>query len=29
MIPMDGMFPEVAIGDVMNTTGGILCYDYE
>jgi tyrosinase len=29
MIPADGLFPEVAIGDVMNTTGGFLCYVYE
>ncbi|RPD74200.1 Di-copper centre-containing protein [Lentinus tigrinus ALCF2SS1-7] len=28
-IPADGMFPEVTIGDVMNTTGGYLCYVYE
>ena len=28
-IPADGMFPEVSIGDVMNTTGGYLCYVYE
>ena len=28
-MPADGMFPEVAIGDVMNTTGGYLCYVYE
>ena len=28
-IPADGMFPEVSIGDVMNTTGGFLCYVYE
>ncbi|KAI0645622.1 Di-copper centre-containing protein [Trametes meyenii] len=28
-IPADGMFPEVTIRDVMNTTGGYLCYVYE
>jgi tyrosinase len=28
-MPADGMFPEVMIGDVMNTTSGILCYVYE
>lgn len=28
-IPADGMFPEVTIYDVMNTTGGYLCYVYE
>lgn len=28
-IPADGLFPEVTIGDVMNTTSGILCYVYE
>ncbi|TFY74831.1 hypothetical protein EWM64_g9182 [Hericium alpestre] len=28
-IPADGMFPEVSIADVMNTTGGYLCYVYE
>jgi len=27
--PADGMFPEVTFGDVMNTTGGFLCYVYE
>ncbi|KAF8470980.1 Di-copper centre-containing protein [Russula ochroleuca] len=25
----DGLFQEVTIGDVMNTTGGYLCYVYE
>ncbi|KAI9436651.1 hypothetical protein H4582DRAFT_1962308 [Lactarius indigo] len=25
----DGLFPEVLIGDVMDTTSGILCYVYE
>ncbi|KAF8470979.1 Di-copper centre-containing protein [Russula ochroleuca] len=25
----DGLFPEATIGDVMNTTGGYLCYVYE
>ncbi|KAF8257842.1 hypothetical protein EI94DRAFT_1756667 [Lactarius quietus] len=25
----DGMFPEVTIDDVMDTTSGILCYVYE
>ncbi|KAL7281743.1 hypothetical protein ACG7TL_005061 [Trametes sanguinea] len=29
VIPADGMFPEVTIRDVMNTTGGYLCYVYE
>ncbi|KAI0663578.1 Di-copper centre-containing protein [Cubamyces menziesii] len=29
IIPADGMFPEVTIRDVMNTTGGHLCYVYE
>lgn len=28
-IPMDGLFPEVTIDDVMDTTGGSLCYIYE
>ncbi|KAF8259519.1 Di-copper centre-containing protein [Lactarius quietus] len=28
-MPADGMFPEVTIGDVMDTTSGILCYVYE
>lgn len=28
-IPADGMFPEVNIYDVFNTTGGYLCYTYE
>ncbi|KAF8491892.1 Di-copper centre-containing protein [Russula emetica] len=28
-IPADGMFPEVTIGDVLDTTSGILCYIYE
>jgi len=28
-MPADGLFPEVTIGDVLNTTGGILCYVYE
>ncbi|KAF8495783.1 Di-copper centre-containing protein [Russula emetica] len=28
-IPADGLFPEVTIGDVLNTTGGYLCYVYE
>jgi hypothetical protein len=29
-MPVDGLFPEVvAIGDVMDTTSGILCYVYE
>ena len=28
-IPADGMFNEVTIYDVMNTTGGYLCYVYE
>lgn len=29
IIPTDGLFPEVTIGDVLNTTGGYLCYVYE
>ncbi|KAF8495782.1 Di-copper centre-containing protein [Russula emetica] len=29
IIPADGLFPEVTIGDVLNTTGGYLCYVYE
>lgn len=28
-IPADGMFDPVTIFDVMNTTGGYLCYVYE
>ncbi|EIM81714.1 Di-copper centre-containing protein [Stereum hirsutum FP-91666 SS1] len=28
-IPADGLFDEVTIFDVMNTTGGYLCYVYE
>jgi len=28
-MPADGMFPEVTIGEVLNTTGGYLCYVYE
>lgn len=28
-MPADGIFPEVTIGDVMDTTSGILCYVYE
>ncbi|KAI9436424.1 Di-copper centre-containing protein [Lactarius indigo] len=28
-MPADGLFSEVTIGDVMNTTDGILCYVYE
>ncbi|KAH9986888.1 Di-copper centre-containing protein [Russula compacta] len=28
-MPADGMFPEVMIEDVFNTTSGILCYVYE
>jgi tyrosinase len=27
-MPADGMFPELTIGDVLNTTGGVLCYVY-
>ena len=27
-IPADGLFPEVTIRDVMNTTGDYLCYVY-
>jgi len=27
-LPADGLFPEVTIGDVMNTAGGYLCYVY-
>ncbi|KAI0299582.1 hypothetical protein BC826DRAFT_1102698 [Russula brevipes] len=29
IMPSDGLFPEVTIGDVLNTTGGVLCYVYE
>ena len=29
MMPADGLFPEVTIRDVVNTTGGVLCYVYE
>ncbi|KAH9011802.1 Di-copper centre-containing protein [Lactarius pseudohatsudake] len=29
VMPADGLFPEVAIGDVMDTASGILCYVYE
>ena len=28
-MPADGLFPEAKIGDVMDTTSGILCYVYE
>ncbi|KAF8477673.1 Di-copper centre-containing protein [Russula ochroleuca] len=28
-MPADGMFPVLTIGDVLNTTGGVLCYVYE
>ncbi|KAA1473808.1 Di-copper centre-containing protein [Dentipellis sp. KUC8613] len=28
-MPADGLFPEATIYDVMNTTGGFLCYKYE
>jgi len=28
-LPADGLSPEVAIADVMSTTGGYLCYKYE
>jgi len=28
-MPADGMFPVAKIRDVMNTTGGLLCYVYE
>jgi len=28
-MPADGLFPELVIGDVLDTTGGILCYVYE
>ncbi|KAI0248310.1 Di-copper centre-containing protein [Lactifluus subvellereus] len=28
-MPADGLFPEVTIGDVLNTTSGVLCYVYE
>ncbi|KAI0262442.1 Di-copper centre-containing protein [Gloeopeniophorella convolvens] len=28
-MPSDGLFPEARIGDVMSTTGGMLCYVYE
>ncbi|EIN05385.1 Di-copper centre-containing protein [Punctularia strigosozonata HHB-11173 SS5] len=29
MLPADGLFPEVPIRTVMDTTGGYLCYVYE
>jgi len=29
LMPADGMFPQATIRDVMNTTGGYLCYIYE
>jgi tyrosinase len=29
IIPADGLFTEVTIGDVLDTTGGYLCYVYE
>jgi len=29
LMPADGMFPQSTIHDVMNTTGGYLCYVYE
>ncbi|KAI0271789.1 Di-copper centre-containing protein [Russula aff. rugulosa BPL654] len=29
IMPADGLSPEVAIADVMSTTGGYLCYKYE
>ncbi|KAI0277803.1 hypothetical protein BGY98DRAFT_1176911 [Russula aff. rugulosa BPL654] len=28
-MPADGLFPELVIGDVLDTTGGVLCYIYE
>jgi len=28
-LPADGLFEEVTIGDVMDTTGGSLCYVYD
>lgn len=28
-MPSDGLFPGANIGDVMNTKGGYLCYEYE
>jgi tyrosinase len=28
-LPTDGLFPQLTIGDVMNTTGGVLCYVYQ
>jgi tyrosinase len=28
-MPADGLFPEIMIGEVLNTTGGFLCYVYE
>ena len=29
VIHADGMFPDLTVRDVMNTTGGYLCYVYE
>ncbi|KII86666.1 hypothetical protein PLICRDRAFT_113415 [Plicaturopsis crispa FD-325 SS-3] len=29
VMPLDGFFPEVRVRDVMNITGGYLCYVYE
>jgi len=28
-MPVDGLFPDVTIGDVIDTTSGALCYTYE
>jgi len=28
-MPADGLFEEATIGDVIDTTSGILCYTYE
>lgn len=29
VMPADGMFAEATVRDMMNTTGGALCYVYE
>lgn len=28
-MPNEGMFPANVIGDMLNTTGSVLCYKYE